>query len=193
MKHTCFISFKAENIAYKEYLQKYLSIDMIDKSLDEAIDSYNEDYVLRKLREDYISRTTVTIHLIGSKSAESLGWNEQKYIKRELQASLFHGEGNTQNGILGIVLPEVYELVYGKDYICGICGNTHSFVNVYNTTVKEFSYNYFIPNGKCCWTEDERFCILVKWDDFIKEPETFIELAFQKRTHPIADKTRVRP
>jgi len=194
MGHKCFISFKTEDIAYKNYIQENLDIDMIDKSLDEAIESDDENYIMRKIREDYLSKSTVTIHLIGSKSAESLGWDEQRFIKRELQASLYHRRGNTQNGILGVVLPTVNDLIYRGSYVCGTCGNTHSFVSLTDTTVREFSYNYFIPNGnKCSWSEEDRFCVLVKWSEFVNDPDTFIEKAFQKRECPIAEKTKVRP
>ena len=194
MVHKCFISFKTEDIAYKEHIQKNLNIDMIDKSLNVAIDSTNEDYIMRKIREEYLSTSTVTIHLIGSKSAESLGAYEQRFIKRELQASLYHGEGNTQNGILGVVLPSVAHLIYKGSYSCTTCGNSHNHVNVRDTTVSEFSHNYYIPNDtKCAWSEDDRFCVLVKWEDFVLNPEEYIEQAFAKRAHPISEKTKVKP
>jgi len=194
MGHKCFISFKTEDKEYKRLIQEELDVDMIDKSLNEAIDSEDEDYIMRRIREEYLSDSTVTIHLIGSRSAESLGWNEQKYIKRELQASLYHREGNTQNGILGVVLPNMYSYVYGGSYNCSNCGGVHNNVNVMDTTVSEFSYNYYIPNGiKCSWSDAERFCILVKWDDFIVNPDKYIDQAYEKRCNPIAEKTKVRP
>lgn len=194
MGHRCFISFKTEDSAYKKHSQEKLDIDMIDKSLDEAINSDNEEYIMQQIRKHYLAKSTVTIHLIGTKSSESLGWDEQKFIKRELQASLYHGDGNTQNGILGIVLPEAYNLVYKGNYTCDNCGNSHNHINVKDTTVSEFSYNYYIPNdNKCSWSEDDRFCVLVKWEDFLKAPEKYINNAFDKRDLPISDKTKVRP
>lgn len=194
MRHKCFISFKTEDLAYKFEIQKSLNIDMVDKSLNNPINSDNEEYIMRKIREDYLCDSTVTIHLIGTRSSETLGWNEQRYIKRELQASLYHGIGNTQNGILGVVLPTAYNLVYRGGYDCSQCGGSHNYVNVKDTTVKEFSYNYYIPNGdKCSWSEDDQYCVLVKWEDFINFPELYIDRAFNKRTHPIAEKIRVRP
>lgn len=48
MAHKCFISFKTEDMYYKNYIQNYLNVDMIDKSLNEPINSYNEDYIMRK-------------------------------------------------------------------------------------------------------------------------------------------------
>jgi hypothetical protein len=194
MAHKCFISFKKEDEYYKELIQKHKDIDMIDKSLDDPIDSDDEDYIMRKIREDYLSDSTVTIHLIGSKSAENLGWNEQRYIKRELQASLYHGEGNTQNGVLGVVLDSVEGMIYRGTVSCQTCGGTHNIVNINDsTTIKEFSYNYYIPNSKCAWSEEDRFCVLVKWADFYADPNKYIDMAFAKRGEPIAEKTKVRP
>lgn len=194
MGHKCFISFKAEDKDYKIKIQEELDVDMIDYSLDEAIDSYNEEYVIRKLREDYISKVTVLIHLIGTNSAENLGKTEQKYIKRELQAALYDGVENTKSGILGVVLPSMYNRIYMGSSICPICNRSHSFVNVNDsTTIKEFSYNYYLPNNKCAWYEDDKYCVLVKWDDFECDPNTYIDRAYTKRSSPISAKTKVKP
>ena len=194
MAHKCFISFKTEDFWYKNYIQTVLDVDMIDKSLNIPINSTDEEYIMRKIREDYLSDSTVTIVLIGQKSSEYQGEYEQRFIKRELQASLYNGVGNTKNGILGVVLPSMYSSIYQGSGTCSVCGNTHNYVVINDTTViKEFSYNYYIPHNKCAWSEDDRYCVLVKWDDFIQNPEFYIEQAFQKRTHSIATHTRVRP
>lgn len=192
MGHKCFISFKTEDAAYKSYIQDSLDVDMIDKSLDEPIDSTNEDYIMRKIREDYLSTSTVTIHLIGTRSAESLGQNEQRYIMRELQASLYNGDGNNRNGILGVVLPDAQASVFRGSITCSTCGQSHNYVDIGDSTVvKEFSYNYYIPCGKCAWSEDDRYCVLVSWEDFCGSPEKYIEMAYDKRSAPIASKVKV--
>lgn len=192
MGHKCYISFKTEDSAYKEYIQSDLEVDMIDKSLDEPIQSKNEDYILRRIREDYLSDSTVTIHLIGTYSAESHGTDEQRFIKRELQASLHDSQSNSRNGILGIVLPRVVDLVYKGSHICTQCGRSHNTVAIDdNTTVREFSYNYYIPNGKCCHHEDDRYCVLTKWSEFQSDPNIWIERAFAKRSHPISRKVKI--
>lgn len=194
MGRKCFISFKTEDFWYKNYIQTVLDVDMIDKSLNIPINSTDEEYIMRKIREDYLSDSTVTIVLIGQKSSEYQGEYEQRFIKRELQTSLYNGVGNTKNGILGVVLPSMYSSIYQGSGTCSVCGNTHNYVVINDTTViKEFSYNYYIPHNKCAWSEDDRYCVLVKWDDFIQNPEFYIEQAFQKRTHSIATHTRVRP
>lgn len=193
MAHKCFISFKTEDQMYKNYIQYSMDIDMVDKSLNDPINSTNDDYVMRQIRENYLSDSTVTIFLIGNNSSESLGSHEQRFIKWELQASLYDGVGNTRNGILGVVLPHMYDKVFTGDYTCH-CGKTHGGTQVYLTTIKEFSHNYFIPEGnKCGWTEDERYCVLIKWDSFVANPEYYINQAFDKRSQPIANKVLVRP
>ena len=193
--HKCFISFKSDDMHYKKYIQNYLDIDMIDKSLNEPIQSENEDYIMRKIHEDYLQDSTVTIHLIGQYSAENSYLN-QNYIKRELQASLSNTSAGTRNGILGVVLPELYDKIYKGQQACSQCFKNHNIVVINeNTTIREFSYNYYLPldNGEHVWSEDDRYCVLVKWEDFIVSPNKYIEQAFNKRASDIAKKIKVRP
>ena len=195
MAHKCFISFKTQDIDYKKKIQEDMGIEMIDKSLNEPINSDNEDYIMRKIREDFLADSTVTIYLIGEYSAENSFLQDQTYIKRELQASLYNGENNTKNGILGVVLPNMYDRIYKGEEQCLICGSNHNIVCVNDdTTIKEFNYNFYIPkdNG-CCWSEEERYCVLVKWEDFENNPEKYIDDAFNKRNSEISRKTKVRP
>ena len=191
MKHKCFISFKTEDIKYKEYIQNDLDVDMIDKSLNNPISSENEDYIMRKIREDYLKDSTVTICLIGEHSAENNIFENQNYIKRELQASLY----DIPNGILGIVLPSMTDKIYKGPYICDNCGEEHNNVAIDdNTVIKEFSVNYYIPDHQgCSWSSDDRYCVLTKWDDFVVSPNYYIDTAFHKRSEPVRNKITVFP
>ena len=198
MSHKCYISFKTEDMYYKSKIQQMKDagkLDFIDKSLNDPIDSDDPDYIMRKIREDYLSDSTVTIFLIGAQSNESLGREEQQYIKRELQASLFNGENNSRSGILGVVLPNMYDSIFKGSYICSFCGNSHNYVLINdNTVIKEFSANYYVePHSGCCWTEDQRYCVLVKWDDFVCNPDAYINKAYDKRNSDIANKVKVYP
>jgi hypothetical protein len=198
MGHKCFISFKKEDESYKRTIQSWVDkdkVDMIDKSLDEPINSTNEEYIMQKIRKDYLSDSTVTIFLIGSYSSEDLGAYEQRFIKRELQASLYNGVGNSRNGILGVVLPQMYDKIYKGQEPCVICKGSHNIVDINDhTVIKEFGRNYYLNNhGKCAYSEDDRYCVLVKWDDFKNAPNNYIEQAFNKRSQPIADEVIVYP
>lgn len=172
---------------------------MIDKTLDRWIDSTNGDYIMKVIREDYLKDSTVTICIIGNHSSENEEYDQDGLMKnyfiiRELQASLFDGEGNTRNGILVVVIHEMYDKIYRGSYVCPNCGREHNYVNTNDDAViKEFSMNYYIkPHEGCGWSEDEKYCILVKWDDFISDPETYINMDFEKRSAPIAKKITVR-
>ncbi len=68
---------------------------------DVVINSYETEYVMRRIREDFLGDSTVTVVLIGRCT-----WARQ-YVDWEIQASLRHGEVTTPNGLLGIVLPSV--------------------------------------------------------------------------------------
>lgn len=77
---------------------------------------------------------------------------------------------------------------------CSVCGQRHNIVQINDQTViKEFSYNYYLPTDKCAWSEDDRYCVLVSWDDFLDDPNRYIDMAFDKRSDPIASKVKVRP
>jgi hypothetical protein len=194
MAHKCFISFKTQDKDYKTYIHDNLDVDMIDKSLHEPINSDDEDYIMRKIRENYLSDSTVTIFLIGSNSAENSFLQNQTFIKRELQASLYNGVNNTKNGVLGVVLPSMTNSIYLGTNNCLTCGSSHKIVKIDDVTIiKEFSYNYYVPNNKCSWNEDDRYCVLTTWEEFCATPNYYIDQAFNKRTHAISAFTKVKP
>ena len=76
--------------------------------------------------------------------------------------------------------------------MCSTCGQTITHVAINDSTViREFSYNYYLPNDKCHYTADDRYCELASWADFYGAPESYIEAAYVKRGHPSASKVRV--
>lgn len=199
MAHKCFISFKKEDQKYREEIDKLFDeSDVINKGLDKRINSSDGDYIMKKIREDYLKDSTVTLFLIGEHSSEnegfdSLGQDKNYFNKKELQSSLYDGQGNTRNGILGVVLPSMYDRIYKGTYTCSTCGKSHNHVSINDSTViKEFSENYYLePHNGCAWSEDERYCVLVKWDDFILNPEKYINEAYEKRDSDLSDKVHV--
>lgn len=199
MGHKCFISYKKEDKYYLDELKKlFEDADVIDNSLDRVIDSEDGDYIMYVIRRDYLKDSTVTIYLIGTHSSENEGYDWQGrphnyFIQRELQASLYNGKDNSRSGILGVVLPSMYDKIYKGSITCSVCGEVHNRVDINDDTViREFSKNYYLePHDGCAWSEDERYCVLVKWEDFYKNPEDFIDQAFSKRTSDISKKVKV--
>lgn len=56
MSHKCFISFKKEDIYYKNKIIEKLGEEQIKgKALDEWIDSEDIDYVMQVIRKKYMS------------------------------------------------------------------------------------------------------------------------------------------
>ena len=104
VRHKCFLSYHAEDA--DEVLRFVDTFDsaFIPKCLgvreDEPwIDSENTDYILDKIREKYLSDSTVTIVLIGSCT-----W-ARKFVDWEVYSSLRRGSVNRLNGLLAIQLP----------------------------------------------------------------------------------------
>lgn len=200
MGHKCFISFKKEDQWYRNQIDKlFAESDLINKGLDRIINSDDGDYIMQTIRQDYLKDSTVTIFVIGTHSSEIEGYDymgrrKNYFIERELQASLYNGPGNTRNGILGVVLPEMYNRIYKGKHQCLICGDIHDIVAIEDSTViREFSKNYYTePHSGCSWSDSERYCILVKWDDFVADPESYVNTAFDKRTSEIASKIKIR-
>ena len=80
MGHKVYISFKTEDVFYKSAIQEMRHLDYVDKSLNEPINSTDPDYILQRIRSDYLYDSTVTIFLIGAYGAENRGVAEQYYI-----------------------------------------------------------------------------------------------------------------
>lgn len=77
------------------FIARSLGIDMEQ----DIINSDDTDYVMKRIRELYLTDSTVTVVLMGKCT-----W-ARRYVDWELQASLRSGETVTPNGILGIKLP----------------------------------------------------------------------------------------
>lgn len=206
MKHKCYISYKFEDEHYKKRIvSKWGGEDFIDRSQQEIIDSDDPEYIMQQIRERYLKDSTVTIFLIGTRSGENYrdlqdmcrGYDSQIIIRREITSSLYNGNGNSRSGLLGVVLPEMESRIYGGQSICPCCGKPFNLVYINNDTViKEFGQNYYLikrgsPNCSH-YSEEDRYAVLVRYSEFMADPEKYIEMAFEKRSMPIAQNVRVR-
>ncbi len=66
---------------------------------DDFIDSKDSDYIMRRIREKYLTDSTVTIVMIGSCT-----WS-RKYIDWEIASTLRDDTNNKRSGLLAITLP----------------------------------------------------------------------------------------
>lgn len=73
-----------------------------DETMETLIESNNPDYIMRKIREKYMSDSTVTIVFLGRNT-----WS-RKFVDWELAASLRRGPGDRKpNGLLAILSPKL--------------------------------------------------------------------------------------
>jgi hypothetical protein len=77
----------------------FISRGLGQEMTNDVISSTNTDYVMAKIRERFLSDSTVTIVLMGRCT-----W-ARRYVDWEIQSSLRRGEYRTPNGLLGIRLP----------------------------------------------------------------------------------------
>lgn len=167
--------------------------------MDEWIDSEDIDYVMKIIREKYMNNTSVTIFIIGEHSSENEGkdWqnrDKNAFIKRELQATLYNRKGFKRSGLLGVVLPSMESKIYKNTYTCSECNGEHNWVAINDDTViREFSANYYLKKDLgCAYSENGRFCVLVKYSDFINDPDPYIDQAYNKLSEPICDEVHWR-
>ena len=105
-RHKCFVSYHQDDEdEVIKFIYDYSSV-FIAKVLgvsddDDFIDSSDTDYVMRRIRELYLTDSTVTIVLIGRCT-----W-ARKYVDWEIASTLRNDSNNKRSGLLGVVLPSV--------------------------------------------------------------------------------------
>jgi hypothetical protein len=102
LAHKVFVSYHHENDQAKaDYLKTQYGANntLLDRSLDEEIDSDDDDYILSQIRTNHLKDSTVTIVLIGSETSG------RKWVDWEIYSSLRPYGSRTRNGLLGIYLP----------------------------------------------------------------------------------------
>ena len=107
MGHKCYISFKTEDSTYKKCIQSDLDVDMIDKSLNESIQSTNEDYILRKIREGSAVLATAAATLLG-KTVFKILWLRETFLRVATGVAL---------GLVGWTIPVLHLSVFDRLFL----------------------------------------------------------------------------
>ena len=104
-KHKCFISYHKDDKAEVESFVEEFEDAFIDKIVGafdyEPISSEDEEYIKRKIREDYLADSSVTIVLVGKCT-----W-ARKFVDWEIASTFRNDTTNKRSGLLGITLPSV--------------------------------------------------------------------------------------
>lgn len=187
-KHSIFIAYKSEDSRYKDIMLG-MDIGAFVRPRSTGTECYDCGSI-QDVRDEILNGSDVTLYLIGDYSAERLGQKEQRFIKRELQASLCRAKDGHPNALIGIVLPEAADAVYRGSHICRRCGEPHEKICIDDTTViREFSMNYRAANCLCSYG----YCVLARWEDFIPAPEKYIDEACIRRHGPAAQSITIAP
>ncbi len=98
IKRKVFVSYHhgGDKAYYDAFINAYSNMyDVIhDNSVERAIDSSNTDYVIRRIRENFITGSSCTIVLCGAQTPY------RKFVDWEIKATL-----DKQHGLIGVNLP----------------------------------------------------------------------------------------
>lgn len=163
LRHKVFVSYHhANDQAYRNHFERlFVNIHdiMVSKSVQigEIPQNLQTETIRQKIRDEYLSDSTVTVVLIGSQT-----W-QRKHIDWEIGSSIRQTQNSSRSGLLGIILP-TYPRTNQREY------NPHTipprlydniqcgFAEIYNwsdnpTTVQNWIHEAFgrrnkiIPNN----------------------------------------------
>lgn len=103
-RRKCFVSYHVDDIDEAiDFLDTFGS-EFIPRSVgvteeDDFVDSDDTDYIKRRIREKYLTDSTVTIVLLGSCT-----WS-RKFVDWEISSSLRNDTNNRRSGLLVLPLP----------------------------------------------------------------------------------------
>lgn len=105
-RHKCFVSYHVDDVAEVETFLTDFGTEFIPRSVgvteaDDFVDSDDTDYIKRKIREKYLTDSTVTIVLLGSCT-----WG-RKFVDWEVSSSLRNDTSNKRSGLLVYPLPSM--------------------------------------------------------------------------------------
>lgn len=120
-RHKCFVSYHANDGAEVEAFIETFGSVFIPRVIgvseeDDFIDSANTDYIMDRIREKYLTDSTVTIVLVGKCT-----W-ARKFVDWEVYSSLRNDSVNKRNGLLAITLPSAADYV-GKQLPARVADN----------------------------------------------------------------------
>lgn len=114
-RHKTFISYHHTNDEFykKEFKKVFADVhDIIvpwDVEIGDIDPNHKTDTIRRKIRDEYLRDSTVTVVLIGSQT-----W-QRKHVDWEISSSIRDTQYNSRSGLLGIFLPS-YNLSWDNKY-----------------------------------------------------------------------------
>ncbi|WP_017628722.1 TIR domain-containing protein [Proteus mirabilis] len=180
---------------YVTKLQEVIGEEHVNKGEkdDESLEEFKDDTIQGKLA-DKIFDSTVTIVLISPNMKDTLKAETEQWIPWEISYSLKDKnrkdksgkiQRSPMNAVLAVILPDKkgnYEY-YIKENICSKCGCINLKTNMLFEILSKNMFNIKEPSYSNCSNHDENsvyigdpsYIISVKWCDFIKNVNYYIE------------------
>lgn len=188
MANRVFISFRfKDGNNYKLKLEEKFksNADIINCSESKDRSQMTED-TIQKYLYDKLRNTSVTLILL---TPEAINYKRDYFGKvddwmyDELRYSLDDREGNRSNAILAVYTPEA------KKYIIEENNNNDAItIKDFNNLVRKNMFNVkdiykFDKNSKYYNSNYDHYCSLISWDNFISDPNKYIDIALEKRNN----------
>lgn len=143
--HKVFISYHHANDQY--YKEELLRLNQaypmfIDGSVDtgDISDDLDDQAIRQKIRDEYLSDTTVTILLVGTET------KNRKHVDWELYSSMFDGKVNKKSAVIVITLPSTgctyYTTAHGDKEKQRLYPNNSSWMTIDSREEYEKRYPY---------------------------------------------------
>lgn len=139
-RHKVFISFyHHDDQSYKNYIDKYLSRNIINKSVSDGEYSTDnsDEYIKRLIREEKISDSSVVVVLVGPNT------KNRKHVDWEIYAGL-RSSINGNSGLVGIFLPTMRKADNGGYYYADMPARLAD--NIKSNYADFYDWDYAISN-----------------------------------------------
>jgi hypothetical protein len=178
--HKTFISYHHKNDQqYKEWLvNNFKDWGFVDHSVGDGDidDSINTETIRQKIRDEFLSDSTVTLVLIGNET-----W-KRKHVDWEIGSSLRHTKNNPRSGLVGLILPSRKE-----EYGTGKYTPNTIPPRLYDNHQNGYAYIYDFPN-----IDVKRRYSSTELNDVRNFLIQIIDLAFKNKDKVIPDNSRDR-
>ena len=184
MSRKVFLSFRySDGHLYKEELvKKFNNSDDIINCSEEVNRSNMSEETIKKYLYDKLRNTSVTIVLLTPKAInhqKDYFGNINDWIYDEVRYSLEDRENNRCNGLIAVYTPEVEKIIIDRQ-------TDTIVINDFDNIVRKNMFN-IKSNYKHCSTPNrydsdlDHYCSLVSWNNFVSNPNYYIDKAIYKR------------